>query len=90
MAKNIFATMLSGKEKSAKKIAAAGGMKQVSDAGEIGRAIDAVIAANPDNVKKYRDGKVQVFGWFVGQVLKETKGRANPEMVNTILKDRLA
>ncbi|MDR3126603.1 MAG: Asp-tRNA(Asn)/Glu-tRNA(Gln) amidotransferase subunit GatB [Rickettsiales bacterium] len=90
MAKDIFAEMFSDAEKSARRIASKKGLRQISDPDEIGRVIDGIMAANPENVKKYRAGKAQIFGWFVGQAIKETKGLANPDMVNEILKGKLA
>jgi aspartyl-tRNA(Asn)/glutamyl-tRNA(Gln) amidotransferase subunit B len=90
IAKDVFRLMYEGDEKSAAKIVEARGLRQVSDSGAIERIVDGIIAANPENVKKYREGKTQIFGWFVGQVLKDMKGQANPDMVNKILKDRLA
>ena len=52
--------------------------------------IDEVIAANPQQLQQYRDGKEQLFGFFVGQVMKASKGKANPGQVNEILKQKLA
>ncbi|MDR1477188.1 MAG: Asp-tRNA(Asn)/Glu-tRNA(Gln) amidotransferase subunit GatB [Rickettsiales bacterium] len=89
IAKEVFRLMYEGEEKSAKKIVEAGGLRQVSDAGAIERAVDDIIAANPENVALYRGGKTPLFGWFVGQVLKAMKGQANPAMVNEILKNKL-
>ena len=51
--------------------------------------IDDLIASSPDNVNAYKAGKVQLFGWFVGQTLKAMKGQANPQIVNEILKKKL-
>ena len=51
--------------------------------------IDEIIASSPDNVNAYKGGKVQLFGWFVGQTLKAMKGQANPQIVNQILKQKL-
>ena len=65
------------------------GLAQVTDEGAIRQAVDAVIAANPDQAGKYRAGKVALLGFFVGQVLKATGGKANPELVNRLLKERL-
>ncbi|HZW46430.1 MAG TPA: Asp-tRNA(Asn)/Glu-tRNA(Gln) amidotransferase GatCAB subunit B, partial [Microvirga sp.] len=64
------------------------GMKQVTDTGAIERAIDAVIAANPDKVEQAK-AKPTLLGWFVGQVMKQTGGKANPQAVNEILKAKL-
>jgi aspartyl-tRNA(Asn)/glutamyl-tRNA(Gln) amidotransferase subunit B len=65
------------------------GLVQVSDSGAISQAIDAVLAANPDKVAEYKSGKDKLFGFFVGQVMKATGGKANPEMLNQLLKERL-
>jgi aspartyl-tRNA(Asn)/glutamyl-tRNA(Gln) amidotransferase subunit B len=66
------------------------GLKQVTDTGPIEAAIDQVMAANPDKVAEYRGGKDKLFGFFVGQVMKATQGKANPGMVNDLLKSKLA
>ncbi|MDD2382592.1 MAG: Asp-tRNA(Asn)/Glu-tRNA(Gln) amidotransferase subunit GatB [Sulfurospirillaceae bacterium] len=65
------------------------GLKQVSDDGAILEIIDAIIAANTDKVAEYKAGKEKLFGFFVGQTMKESKGTANPAMVNDLLKQRL-
>ena len=65
------------------------GLKQVSDTGAIEAMIDEVIAANQDKVEEYRGGKDKLFGFFVGQVMKASKGQANPGMVNQMLKAKL-
>ena len=67
----------------------AGGLKQLSDAGELGQIIDAVIAENPQQLAAYRAGKERLFGFFVGQVMKRSQGKANPKQVNDILKTKL-
>ncbi|HET6980173.1 MAG TPA: Asp-tRNA(Asn)/Glu-tRNA(Gln) amidotransferase subunit GatB [Pyrinomonadaceae bacterium] len=66
------------------------GMVQVSDTGEIDALIDDVIAANPDQVANYRSGKETLFGFFVGQVIKASKGKANPKVVNERLRAKLS
>ena len=71
------------------EIADAEGLKQVSDTGAIEEAIDAIIAANEDKVAEYRGGKDKLFGFFVGQTMKAMQGKANPAVVNQILKDKL-
>ncbi|QPC99315.1 Asp-tRNA(Asn)/Glu-tRNA(Gln) amidotransferase subunit GatB [Qipengyuania soli] len=71
------------------EIAEAEGLKQVSDTGAIEEAIDAIIAANGDKVEEYRSGKDKLFGFFVGQTMKAMQGKANPAVVNQILKDKL-
>jgi len=65
------------------------GLKQVSDTGALEAICDAVIAANQDKVAEYQGGKEKLFGFFVGQVMKESKGSANPQTVNEILKAKL-
>ena len=65
------------------------GLKQVSDDGAILSIIDEILAANEDKVAEYRGGKEKLFGFFVGQVMKASKGRANPAKVNALLKSKL-
>jgi aspartyl-tRNA(Asn)/glutamyl-tRNA(Gln) amidotransferase subunit B len=62
----------------------------VTDTGAIDAVIDAVIAKNPDKLAEYRAGKDKLFGFFVGQVMKESGGKANPALVNQALKAKLA
>jgi len=66
------------------------GLAQVSDDGAILEIIDAIIAANPEKVEEYKGGKEKLFGFFVGQTMKASKGSANPQKVNELLKERLA
>jgi aspartyl-tRNA(Asn)/glutamyl-tRNA(Gln) amidotransferase subunit B len=66
------------------------GLKQVSDTGAIEKMVDEILAANPDKVEEYKGGKEKLFGFFVGQVMKASKGSANPQAVNEILKQKLA
>ena len=88
IAKDVFADMFeTGKD--AASIVDEKGLKQVSDSGAIEALIDAVIAANMDKVEEYRGGKDKLFGFFVGQVMKQSGGQANPGMVNQILKSKL-
>ncbi len=88
IAKDVFAEMFET-SKDAPAIVEEKGLKQVTDTGEIEKVIDAVLDANPDNVAAYKGGKDKLFGFFVGQVMKETGGKANPAMVNEILKKKL-
>jgi aspartyl-tRNA(Asn)/glutamyl-tRNA(Gln) amidotransferase subunit B len=89
IAKEVFAEMYAtGKDAAA--IVEEKGLRQVTDTGAIEKIIDAVIAANPDNVAGYKAGKDKLFGFFVGQVMKETGGKANPGVVNEILKKKLS
>jgi aspartyl-tRNA(Asn)/glutamyl-tRNA(Gln) amidotransferase subunit B len=62
---------------------------QVTDDGAIGEIVDQVLSDNPSQVAEYRQGKEKVFGFFVGQVMKASRGKANPAVVNRILKERL-
>jgi aspartyl-tRNA(Asn)/glutamyl-tRNA(Gln) amidotransferase subunit B len=75
--------------KSAQAIIEEHGLVQVSDTGEIDALIDSVIAANPDPLASYRSGKEALFGFFVGQVIKASKGKANPKIVNERLRAKL-
>jgi Asp-tRNA(Asn)/Glu-tRNA(Gln) amidotransferase B subunit len=65
------------------------GLEQISDATALETEIEAVIEAHPEEVEAYRGGKVGLLGFFVGQVMKRTKGQANPELVNEILRGKL-
>lgn len=88
IAKDVFSIMYeTGKDAGA--IVEEKGLKQVTDTGAIETVIDAIIAANPDNVAAYRGGKDKLFGFFVGQVMKEMQGKANPAAVNELLKKKL-
>ena len=88
-AKDIFIKMLDGEAGSPKAIADKFGMKQMTDTGAIEKIVDEVIANNPSQVEQYKSGKVGLFGFFVGSVMKATKGQANPAVVNEILKKKL-
>ena len=66
------------------------GLKQITDSGAIGKVIDEVIAANPKQLADYRSGKDKLFGFFVGQTMKATGGKANPALLNDLLKKKLA
>jgi aspartyl-tRNA(Asn)/glutamyl-tRNA(Gln) amidotransferase subunit B len=88
-AKEVFRTLWAeGGEADA--IIEAKGLKQVSDSGAIEKIVDEVMAANADKVAEYRSGKDKLFGFFVGQAMKASKGQANPAQLNDILKAKLA
>lgn len=87
-AKDVLVEMFKTR-KTADAIIAEKGLVQVSDSGEIDNLIDEVIAANPDQLANYRAGKEALFGFFVGQVIKASKGKANPKIVNDRLKIKL-
>jgi len=88
IAKTVFGEMAATR-KAPKVIVEEKGLLQVSDTSAIEPVIDRIIAANPVEVEKYRAGNAKLFGFFVGQVMKETKGKANPQMVNELLKRKL-
>jgi aspartyl-tRNA(Asn)/glutamyl-tRNA(Gln) amidotransferase subunit B len=88
IAKTVFEEMVaSGKPPAA--IVAERGLVQVTDRGAIDAAVERVLAAYPDKVADYRGGKDKLFGFFVGQVMKATEGKANPKQVNELLQNRL-
>ena len=88
IAKDVFAEMLeTGKDAAA--IVEEKGLRQVTDTGAIEAIVDQVLAKNADKVAEYRGGKEKLFGFFVGQTMKATQGKANPGVVNRILKSRL-
>lgn len=88
IAKDVFAEMMET-SKDAATIIEEKGLKQVSDSGAIEALIDQVLADNQDKVDEYRGGKDKLFGFFVGQTMKLSKGQANPAMVNDLLKSKL-
>jgi aspartyl-tRNA(Asn)/glutamyl-tRNA(Gln) amidotransferase subunit B len=89
IAKEVFESMWS-EGKSADAIIDAQGLKQITDSSAIEGVIDAVMAANPAQLADYRSGKDKLFGFFVGQVMKATGGKANPGQLNDLLKKKLA
>jgi aspartyl-tRNA(Asn)/glutamyl-tRNA(Gln) amidotransferase subunit B len=88
IAKEVFEIMFET-GKGAAEIVAEKGLRQVSDQGAIAAAIDQVLAENAEKVAEYRGGKDKLFGFFVGQVMKATGGKANPGLVNEVLKKKL-
>jgi aspartyl-tRNA(Asn)/glutamyl-tRNA(Gln) amidotransferase subunit B len=64
-------------------------LAQITDTGAIEAAVDAVLAANPEEAKAYREGKTKLLGFFVGQVMRETRGKANPQLVNELIRRKL-
>lgn len=88
LAKQVFAEMLKENEAPealVKKL----GLEQVSDAGELGKLVDEVIAANPQSIADFKAGKKKALGFLVGQIMKATHGKANPGMVNKMLMEKL-
>ncbi|MDB2705385.1 Asp-tRNA(Asn)/Glu-tRNA(Gln) amidotransferase subunit GatB [Pseudomonadota bacterium] len=90
IAKQIFDALWAGEGDNADSIIEAKGLKQVTDSGAIEAIVDEVIANNADQAEQYRSGKEQLLGFFVGQVMKASKGKANPAQVNEILRAKLA
>ena len=88
IAKEVFDAMWAG-EGSADDVIDARGLRQITDTGAIEAIVDKVIAANPSQVAEYKSGKDKLIGYFVGQVMKETQGKANPGQVNQLLKQKL-
>ena len=88
IAKDVFQEMWSS-NKTADQIIEEKGLQQISDVGELEAIVDQVIKDNPQQVEQYLSGKDKVFGFFVGKVMKETKGKANPKQVNDLLKQKL-
>ena len=89
IAKDVFEAMWSG-EGTADEIIEARGLKQITDSSAIEAVIDQVMEANPGQLADYRSGKDKLFGFFVGQVMKATQGKANPAQVNDVLRKKLA
>jgi len=89
IAKQVFESMWNGSG-DADTVIETQGLRQITDTGAIETLIDTIIAANPGQVEQYRAGKDKVFGFFVGQVMKQSQGKANPQQVNDLLKQKLA
>jgi aspartyl-tRNA(Asn)/glutamyl-tRNA(Gln) amidotransferase subunit B len=88
IAKEVFEAMWQG-EGSADEIIVARGLKQITDSGAIETLIDEVIAANPEQVEQFRAGKEKVLGFFVGRIMQQSQGKANPGQVNALLREKL-
>ena len=88
IAKDVFDEMFDS-GKAAVDIVEEKELKQISDTGEIAAIVDQIIADNPEQADEYRGGNTKVAGWFTGQVMKATQGKANPQMVNELLREKL-
>lgn len=88
IAKTVFEEMVEN-DKTPEAIVKEKGLVQITDAGEIEAVIDRIISENPAQVEQYRNGKTKVLGFFVGQVMKATRGKANPGIVNDLLNAKL-
>jgi aspartyl-tRNA(Asn)/glutamyl-tRNA(Gln) amidotransferase subunit B len=89
IAKEIFDALWNGEGQDADAIIEAKGLKQISDSGALEKLIDDVLAANPKSVEEFRAGKEKAFNALVGQAMKATKGKANPQQVNELLRKKL-
>ena len=88
-AKQVFSAIMD-EDKDPSAIVEERGMKQVSDTGAIEAVVDVIIAANPDEVARYKEGNTKVIGFFVGQCMKEMRGQGNPKIINQLLAKKLA
>ena len=88
IAKDVFEIMIETKN-TPESIVEERGLKQVTDTGAIEAMVDVVIASSPENVAAYQGGRNNLMGWFVGQVLKASQGKANPQVVNQLVKQKL-
>jgi aspartyl-tRNA(Asn)/glutamyl-tRNA(Gln) amidotransferase subunit B len=89
IAKEVFEAMWMG-EGDADAVIEKRGLKQITDTGAIEQVIEEIMGANPDQVAQYRAGKDKLIGFFVGQVMKATQGKANPGQVNELLRKKLS
>jgi len=89
IAKEVFQALWAGEGKTADEVIDSKGLKQITDSGAIEAIIDEIMANNEGQVEQYRSGKEKVFGFFVGQVMKASQGKANPAQVNELLKKKL-
>jgi aspartyl-tRNA(Asn)/glutamyl-tRNA(Gln) amidotransferase subunit B len=88
-AKQVFDALWSGEGSDVDAVIEAKGLKQMSDTGALEKIIDEVVAANADNVAQYKAGKEKAFNALVGQVMKASRGKANPQQVNELLKKKI-
>jgi aspartyl-tRNA(Asn)/glutamyl-tRNA(Gln) amidotransferase subunit B len=89
IAKEVFDALWNGEGENADTIIEARGLKQISDSGALEKIIDEVLTANPKSVEEFRAGKEKAFNALVGQAMKATKGKANPQQVNDLLRKKL-
>ena len=89
IAKDVFDDMVESR-KDAADIVSEKGLTQVSDTGELETIIDGIISGADNQVAQFRSGNEKIIGWFVGQVMQQTQGKANPKIVNELLRKKLA
>ena len=90
IAKKVFEAQWNSEGATADEVIEKQGLKQITDSGAIEKLVNEVLAANPSNVAEFKAGKEQAFNALVGQVMKAAKGKANPQQVNELLKQKLA
>jgi aspartyl-tRNA(Asn)/glutamyl-tRNA(Gln) amidotransferase subunit B len=90
IAKKVFEALWNGEGATADEVIERQGLKQITDSGAIAALVDEVLAANAANVAEFRAGKEKAFNALVGQVMKAAKGKANPQQVNDLLRQKLA
>ena len=88
IAKTVFEDMVTNNQ-DPEKIVVDKGMKQQSDPKELEKIIDTIVENNQEKVEQYKSGKDKLFGFFVGQAMKDTQGKGNPKLINEILKEKL-
>ncbi len=88
-ARQVFEALWSGAATDDDAVIEAKGLKQMNDSGALEKIVDEVIAANPGNVEQFRAGKEKAFNALVGQIMKASKGKANPQQANDLLRARL-
>jgi aspartyl-tRNA(Asn)/glutamyl-tRNA(Gln) amidotransferase subunit B len=89
IAKAVFEEMFAT-GKAPAEVVREGGLQQISDSDQIRDVIDEVLKANPEPIESYRRGKTKALAFLVGQVMKQTKGKANPQLVNELLREKLS
>ena len=89
IAKQVFEALWDGDGDDADAIIESKGLKQITDSGAIEAIVDEIIAANPEQVEQFKAGKEKVLGFFVGQCMKASKGKANPGQLNQLIRDKL-
>ena len=89
IAKQVFEALWNGEGENADAVIESKGLKQITDTGAIEAIVDEIIAANPEQVEQFRAGKEKVLGFFVGQCMKASKGKANPGQLNQLIRDKL-
>lgn len=89
IAKQVFEALWNGEGENADTVIESKGLKQITDTGAIEAIVDEIIAANPEQVEQFKAGKEKVLGFFVGQCMKASKGKANPGQLNQLIRDKL-